>query len=179
MIIHGEGGSGKSWLINHIVKDVHTVFGEHHATRRTSKRVLLLAHQGTAAFNIKGRTICSAFEFTSFSRTAFSVPYKSLTTLKGGAATLKRLQEQFEDVHLVIIDEFSVISCGMLHWIEQRMREIWPKCRHVPFGGRDVIFTGDLAQLDPVIPYSLSTPLSNIANPVQKLGRELWQGIKH
>jgi tRNA A37 threonylcarbamoyladenosine biosynthesis protein TsaE len=44
MIINGEGGSGKSWLIRHIVKDMHNVFGEHRATRRKSKRVLLLAH---------------------------------------------------------------------------------------------------------------------------------------
>jgi hypothetical protein len=28
MIIHGEGGYGKSWLIRHIVKDIHCVFGE-------------------------------------------------------------------------------------------------------------------------------------------------------
>lgn len=64
MVIHGEGGSGKSWLIKHIVKDLHNVFGEHWSSRRNSKRVLLLAHQGTAAFNIKGRTICSALELT-------------------------------------------------------------------------------------------------------------------
>ena len=56
MILSGEGGSGKSWLIKHIVKDVHQVFGESNVSVRKSKRVLLMAHQGTAAFNIKGST---------------------------------------------------------------------------------------------------------------------------
>jgi hypothetical protein len=179
MIIHGEGGSGKSWLIRHIVKDIHCVFGEHTASRRNSKRILLLAHQGTAAFNIKGRTICSALELTSFSRNAFSASYAPLSTLKGGQTKLKRLQEEFADVHLVVIDEFSVISCGMLYWIDQRMREIWPRCSHLAFGGRDVIFTGDRAQLDPVVPFALSTALSKITNPIQRRGRELWESISN
>ncbi|ETL35113.1 hypothetical protein L916_12716, partial [Phytophthora nicotianae] len=177
MIIQGEGGSGKSWLIKHIVKDVHNVFCEHSATRRTSKRLLLLAHQGTAAFNIKGQTTCSALELTSFSRNAFSNPYSPMTTQKGGATKLKRLQEQYKDVHLVIIDEFSVISCGMLYWIDQRMREIWPQHSHQSFGGRDVVFTDDSAQLDPVIPHALATPSSKISSPIQVLGREIWEGI--
>jgi hypothetical protein len=177
MIIHGEGGSGKSWLIRHIVKDLHNVFGDYAISRRNSKRVLLLAHQGTAAFNIKGRTICSAFELSVFSRNGFSTSYTPLSSLKGGQTKLKRLQEEFALVHLVIIDEFSVISCGMLYWIDQRMREIWPSCSSMPFGGRDVIFTGDVAQLDPVVPFALSTSLSKIQNPVQRQGRALWEGI--
>lgn len=54
-----------------------------------------------------------------------------------------------------MIDEFSVISCAMLHWIDQRFRELFPAFRDVPFGGRDVLFVGDPAQLDPVTPFSL------------------------
>eukprot|EP00644_Phytophthora_capsici_P017766 jgi/Phyca11/41334/gw1.80.19.1 len=177
MIINGEGGSGKSWLIRHIVKDVHNVFEEHSSTRRTSRRVLLLAHQGTAAFNIKGVTLCSALGFSSFSKSAFSVPYKSLKETKSGPTILKRMQKQFKDVHLVIIDEFSMISCGMLYWIDKRMREIWPHHSDEIFGGRDVYFTGDAGQLDPVVPNSLSTPITRISNDIQRRGREIWTGI--
>lgn len=179
LVINGEGGSGKSWLIKHIVKDVHTVFGEHTATRRKSKRVLLLAHQGTAAFNIKGTTLCSALSFSSFSRSAFSVPYKSILESKSGPTKLKQMQQQYKDVHLVIIDEFSMISCGMLYWIDKRMREIWPSHSEQLFGGRDVYFTGDSAQLDPVVPSSLSTPISKISNEVQRRGREIWNDIQN
>lgn len=177
LIINGEGGSGKSWLIEHIVRDVRNVFYDSNEAR-SSERVLLLAHQGTAAFNIKGQTLCSALGFSSFSKSAFSVPYISLTAQKNGASKLNSLQQRYRDIHLVIIDEFSVISCGMLYWIDQRMREIWPQDRHLRFGGRDVIFTGDAAQLDPVVPYSLSTPTQKIQNDVQRKGRELWEGIE-
>jgi hypothetical protein len=178
MIINGEGGSGKSWLIRHIVKDLHNVFGEHASTRRTLKRVLLLAHQGTAAFNIKGVTLCSALGFSSFTKSAFSVPYKSLRDTKSGPATLKGMQQQFKDVHLVIIEEFSMVSCGMIYWIDRRMREIWPHHSDELFGGRDVYFTGDAAQLDPVVPSSLSTPIAKISNDIQRRGREIWTSIR-
>ncbi|OWZ13615.1 hypothetical protein PHMEG_00013033 [Phytophthora megakarya] len=170
MIINGEGGSGKSWLIDHLVKDVRCVFREQ--PKILSQRILLLAHQGTATFNIKGQTVFSALGVSSLSRSAFSAPYTSLTTQKNGPNKLKTLQQQYKDVYLVIIDEFSVISCRMLHWIDERMKEIWPLQRHLPFGGRDVIFTGDAAQLDPAVPYALSTPLLQVYNDVQRKERE-------
>jgi hypothetical protein len=120
-------------------------------------------------------TLCSALSFSSFSKSAFSVPYKSLTETQSGPAKLK---QQFKDVYLVIIDELSMISCGMLYWIDRRMREIWPSHSDKLFGGRDVYFTGDAAQLDPVVPHSLSTPLSKIANQVKRRGKEIWDSIE-
>ncbi|OWY96459.1 hypothetical protein PHMEG_00033268 [Phytophthora megakarya] len=59
------------------------------------------------------------------------------------------------------------------------MKGIWPLQRHLPFGGRDVIFTGDAAQLDPVVPYALSTPLLQVYNNVQRKGNGLWEAIPH
>ncbi|GMF57209.1 unnamed protein product [Phytophthora fragariaefolia] len=177
LIINGEGGSGKSWLIDHIVKDVNFVFSGSNQ-QHSPDRVQLLAHQCTAAFNINGQTICSALGFSSFSRSAFSTPYASLAAQKNGPTKLKQIQERYKDIHLVVIDEFNVISCGMLYWIDQRMREIWPSHRHLRFGGRDIVFTGDSAQLDPVVPYSLSTPTHKIANEAHKKGREIWEEIE-
>ena len=116
-----------------------------------------MAHQGTAAFNIKGSTLCSSLDLPSGSRNPFSQPYVSLRAKPNGAQKLKNLQERFSNVHLVIIDEHSVISCGMLCWIDQRLREIWPECHDVPFGGRDVVLAGDSCQLGPVFPSGLST----------------------
>lgn len=56
-IIQGEGGFGKSWVIKHIVKDVQCGFGENSRTRQISRRICLLAHQGMAAFKIKGQPL--------------------------------------------------------------------------------------------------------------------------
>ncbi|EGZ25490.1 hypothetical protein PHYSODRAFT_377223, partial [Phytophthora sojae] len=105
----------------------------------------------------------------------FSKHYVAMTTQKNGPAKLLSLQQRFRDIHLVIIDEFSVISCGMLYWIDQRMREIWPDQREVRFGGRDAIFTGDSAQLDPVTPYSLATSTDRIRDNIQRKGRGIWE----
>jgi hypothetical protein len=134
MILNGEGGSGKSWLIRHIVKDVHRVWRDQDMRVRGSRRVLLMAHHGNAAFNIKGVTVCSALRF-SLTRGGYNATYKSLEATKSGIKTLRRLQDLYRDVRMVVIDEYSVISCGMLFWIDQRLRELWPSCRHLPFGG--------------------------------------------
>ncbi|EGZ12242.1 hypothetical protein PHYSODRAFT_516690 [Phytophthora sojae] len=121
-----------------------------------------------------------SFQFTAIPRSQkrFSKPYVAMTTQENGPAKLLSLQQRFRDIHLVIIDGFSVISCGMLYWIDQRMREIWPDQREVRFGGRDAIFTGDSAQLDPVTPYSLATSTDRIRDNIQRKGREIWEEIK-
>ncbi|OWZ16072.1 Helitron helicase [Phytophthora megakarya] len=80
------------------------------------------------------------------------------------AQQTKKPATAIQDVHLVIIDKFSVISCGMLHWIDERMKKIWPLQRHLPF---------------PAVPYALSTPLRQVYNDVQRKGRELWEAIPH
>lgn len=171
LILNGEGGSGKSWLINHIVKDVYEVFDRYQ--ERQPLRVLLLAHQGTAAFNIRGLTICSALAIPrNYSNTYVSFD-KSTQTLR----TLQRLQDKYEHVHLVIIDEFSVISCTLLYWIDHRLREIFPSHNDIPFGGRDVVIAGDMGQLTPVNASSLSTPEHSLRTEVEVAGRNTWTNI--
>jgi hypothetical protein len=66
----------------------------------------------------------------------------------------------------------------MIYWIDRRMREIWPHHSDELFGGRDVYFTGDAAQLDPVVPSSLSTPIAKISNDIQRRGTEIWTSIR-
>ena len=76
-----------------------------------------------------------------------------------------------------MIDEHSVISCGMLHWIDERLREIWPHCSHLPFGGRDVIIAGDAGQLAPVSSTPLYTTLNQINDPIERKGRDTWKNM--
>ena len=138
-----------------------------------------MAHQGTAAFNIKGTTLCSSLHLPSHGgKQGFNNQYIPLFAQKNGPAQLKALQTRYKDVHLVVIDEHSVISCGMLHWIDQRMREIWPLFRDVPFGGRDVIFAGDSGQLAPVCPTALSVALRKIFPKTERSGRETWEAME-
>ena len=65
-----------------------------------------------------------------------------------GSATLKRLQEHFDGLKLVIIDEFSMISQYHMYHIDMRLREICA-CNK-PFGGMTVVLFGDPGQIPPV-----------------------------
>jgi hypothetical protein len=49
--------------------------------------------------------------------------------------TLKALQEVFQDIRYLIIEEKSMVGLDMLFWIEQQCREIFPRSREHYFGG--------------------------------------------
>jgi hypothetical protein len=123
MISNGEGGAGKYWLVRHIVKEVHTAWGDLQTSVRSSKCVLLMVHHRMAVFSIKGRTIYSAL---GASCADFNRPYISLQGSRASLKTLQSLQDIYKDVRLVVVDEYSVNSCAIFQWMDQQMREIWP-----------------------------------------------------
>ena len=63
--------------------------------------------------------------------------------------TLDILSKQFEQLHILLIDETSCIGSQMLFNIDKILREIF----HMPtkpFGNVDVIFCGDFYQAEPI-----------------------------
>ena len=96
LIIRGQGGSGKGYVINAI-------------------RSLLLgnsivaSHFGIALFNISCVTLHSLLRLLIHGR--------NTCDLKGEA--LAQLQEKLKNIKYVIIDEFSVIGLRMLRWIDK------------------------------------------------------------
>ena len=91
-----------------------------------------------------------------------------ITAMTGVAATLllgktahsamilnqkKPLQpEQIEiwnETRLVVIDEISFASASVFKKVHERLR-ILKQCLHLPYGGLDIIFSGDLRQLEPI-----------------------------
>lgn len=64
-------------------------------------------------------------------RFGYNQTYIPISASKSGFNKLRQLQDKNESIHLIIIDEFSVISCGMLYWIDQRLREIFPSSRTI------------------------------------------------
>lgn len=116
MIVSGEGGTGKSWLIRQIILDIKIVCGSNQA----KKHILLMAYQGSAAYFIVGRTIPSSLALPG--QCNFRTSYVLLVATPSDQTSLRRFQNELEQVHTILIDEFGVISCGMLHWIDQRLR---------------------------------------------------------
>ncbi|KAG9515652.1 hypothetical protein KCU93_g9445, partial [Aureobasidium melanogenum] len=132
--VDGPAGSGKTFMINTI--SFHLESLAHHMKKPNP--VLRVSPTAAAAFGISGQTIHSAFEIRVGRQFA---PLDD--------ATCKRLRDDYASVHLIVIDEKSMIDLRLLHQIDLRCQQIWNNKR--PFGDMCVLLTGDFAQLPPVI----------------------------
>lgn len=132
LLVIGGPGTGKSTVIHQITKTVNSLELEEVDV------VLKLGTTGTAAFVICGST-CHSKLFLPINRT--------YTPLKGDS--LKRLQDTFKNIKVIIIDEVSMMGKKMLSHIDKRLREASGK-NNKPFGDFFVIFVGDYQQLPPV-----------------------------
>ena len=61
---------------------------------------------------------------------------------------LKKMQERFSDLRLVVIDEFSMLKQKELYYIHKRLQQL--KVSDDVFGGVSIVLVGDPAQLPPV-----------------------------
>ena len=73
----------------------------------------------------------------------------------GSRADLNKLTARFEGVELLIIDEISMIGCLKLLKVDALLKKVFDDTR--PFGGLNVLLSGDFAQL----PAVKQTPIIN------------------
>ena len=141
LYISGSGGVGKSHVIS-LLRHI-TIKYLRYLPHVTPNDLLCLtcAPTGTAAFNINGMTIHSAFLIPITMRT-----YQNLST-----DTLNTLRNQLQHLKVVIIDEISTVSSTLLYYIHRRLQEI-KGCQNnqSTFGDVTVIAVGDFYQLKPV-----------------------------
>lgn len=127
LFITGKAGTGKTTFIREIQKMV-------------DKNFLVLAPTGIAAMNVGGQTIHSFFglPFEAIGpKTIFEVSREKRDTLK------------YTDT--IIIDEASMVRSDWVDSIDRFLRSL--EETHSPFGGKQVVFVGDLFQLPPVVKY--------------------------
>lgn len=126
LFITGRAGTGKSTLLSYF-------------HRTTSQSHVVLAPTGVAAINVGGSTIHSFFGFKP-----------NITIDKAwsmGGKTKKA--EIYRNLSLIIIDEISMVRADLLDCIDAFLRRV---CLNTsPFGGKRVVFFGDLYQLPPVV----------------------------
>lgn len=103
----------------------------------------LAASTGKAASLIKGRTLHSYLGI-GVGRGTVADWVKRVTTAKYLRATFNNLRA----VQVILIDEISMISAQLLDKISEYLQKI--RRNDKPFGGIQMIFIGDLAQLNPV-----------------------------
>lgn len=136
VFLTGKAGTGKSTFLKYICKN-------------TNKKYVILAPTGIAAVNVGGMTLHSFFK----------IPFKPLLpdeveflpknlrkTLKYNKEKVKLLNE----LDLIIIDEISMVRADIIDFIDKVLKVYCQNMRE-PFGGKQLLFVGDIFQLEPVV----------------------------
>lgn len=130
----GSAGCGKSTVLRAFVSRL----------KHMSKRVKILAPTGKAALDINGSTTWS---FAGWTPNHMKRPIEELEKAAFGRFVRKRMLE----LDVLVIDEISMVE--NLHL--ERLSRVMKKARgsELPFGGVQVVITGDFCQLPPVKPF--------------------------
>ena len=136
LMVHGGAGSGKSTVINVMKQWIHRIL-QSSGDNPECPYILVTAPTGTAAANVRGQTLHTAFGFT-FGNEYFSLSDKKRDEKR---STLKNLQA-------VIIDAISMVKCDQLFQLDMRLREVTQKPDKL-FGGVAIFAFGDILQLKP------------------------------
>jgi len=126
MFIGGPGGTGKSRVLD-ALREFFKEQGQAHRFR-------LASFTGVAAKNIKGLTLHSALSLNK--------------RKKRNDQGRSELVSMWRNVDYLFIDEVSMIGCNLMLEIHEALCEA--KENTLPFGGINIIFAGDFAQLPPV-----------------------------
>ena len=125
LFITGKAGTGKTTFIKRIQEEIN-------------KNFLVLAPTGIAAIAVGGQTMHSFFGF----------PMQAM----GPHTETSLSNEKFQilkQTDTIIVDEASMVRSDMVDGMDRCLRMVFHT--NMPFGGKQVIFVGDLFQLPPVV----------------------------
>ena len=136
LFLTGKAGTGKSTFLRYVAEN-------------TKKKHVVLAPTGIAAINAGGSTLHSFFRLPFHpllpNDSRYS-PRNIRQTLKYSGAHCKLLRE----VELIIIDEISMVRADIIDFMDKVLR-IYSRNMREPFGGKQMLFVGDIYQLEPVL----------------------------
>ena len=133
----GSAGTGKSVLLREIIKVLREKY------KRESDRVAVTASTGLAACNVGGVTLHS---FAGIGLGKEAVPELVKKIKRNSKAKLRWMRTK-----VLIIDEISMVDGDLFDKLEAIARAIRNNGR--PFGGIQLVITGDFFQLPPVPDY--------------------------
>ena len=136
LFLTGKAGTGKSTLLRHICET-------------TKKKHVVLAPTGIAAINVGGCTLHSFFKLPFHPLLPNDVRYSERNIREALKYTGEK-RKLIREVELIIIDEVSMVRADIIDFIDKVLR-IYTRNRYEPFGGKQILFVGDIYQLEPVV----------------------------
>lgn len=163
MYIAGPAGTGKT----QIIKAVLTLF----LLKSQSYKMKCVAPTGSAAALIGGSTYHSFLGI--------------ITSWEDGPRFLTKKQqaevrERLKNVRYIFLDEVSMVSCQDFYKISAQLARFLGE-RSLPFGGVNMIFAGDFAQLPPPFGtplYHVPTESATLRGQMASIGKALWEQVK-
>ena len=125
LFITGKAGTGKTTFIKRIQEEIN-------------KNFLVLAPTGIAAIAVGGQTMHSFFGF----------PMQAMGPHTDTSLSNEKFQI-LKETDTIIVDEASMVRSDMVDGMDRCLRIVFET--NMPFGGKQVIFVGDLFQLPPVV----------------------------
>ena len=132
LFITGPGGTGKTRLIQHLLDYAH----------QTHRTIQICAMTGCAAVLLN----CNARTLHSWS--GIKLAKGTQKAVVDSVLKNKRAVAQWRKTKCLVLDEVSMLSKKVFEIIEQIARRTTKI--NLPFGGMQVVFTGDFYQLPPV-----------------------------
>lgn len=137
-LLHGPGGTGKSHLIRRIAREAF----------EKGKRVACTAATGIAAINLSVPEAMVA-GCTIHSWAGVGLADKPPMTIAARVGHDQRAIKRWKETNVLIIDEISMIGAEFLDILDYVGRFIRDN-HETPFGGIQIVFSGDFLQLPPV-----------------------------
>ena len=139
VFLTGKAGTGKSTFLKYICN-------------HTKKKYVVLAPTGIAAINAGGVTLHSFFKLP-FRPMLPDDPDLSLShgRIFEFFKYPKEKRKIIAEVDLIIIDEISMVRADIIDCVD-RIVTFYSGNMRLPFGGKQLLFVGDVFQLEPVVP---------------------------
>ncbi len=133
----GSAGTGKSVLMREIISSLRKVY------KREPDRVAVTASTGLAACNVGGVTLHSF--------AGIGLGKEDATELVKKIKRNQKAKHRWLRTKVLVIDEVSMVDADLMDKLEQIARQLRNNGR--PFGGIQLVITGDFFQLPPVPDY--------------------------
>jgi hypothetical protein len=139
VLLTGRAGTCNTFTAKALFQILIRIYDSKNSYDPMKPKGLIVAYTGKVAYNAGGTIVHSRF----------CMPFNKSRFLPLNKEMLDTLSKIYEELQLVFIDEESLIGSCFLYSINKRLRNI----KHVNtkyFGNIDMIFYGDLYQVQPI-----------------------------